>query len=102
MSKALPSLKIAQYNVQKTYTVMAALLRDPKVLQYDVLAIQEPWLNARDRRRTHNPTQGHLAVFINDKVDRPLVCFFIRNTIDKSTTRVTGDGANFATLQIRT
>ena len=101
MSSVNQHLKILQYNVQKSYPVMAALLRDPKVLQYDVLAIQEPWLNTYDQRRTHNPTQGHFSVFMNNTVDRPLVCFFIRNDIAKSRVRVNGSGAYFATLQIQ-
>jgi hypothetical protein len=37
------SLSILQYNVRKPKdTVMATLLRDPKVMQFDILAIQEP------------------------------------------------------------
>ena len=37
------TLKILQYNVRKSRdTVMATLLRDPRVMEYDVLAIQEP------------------------------------------------------------
>src|ERR1700684_4177489 len=102
MSCGTRSFKILQYNVQKSYTVMAALLRDPQVLQFDVIAIQEPWLNSFDRSRTHNPTQGRFFVYMNTTEGRPLVCFLIRDTIDKSTIRVTGCGANISTLQIRT
>ena len=37
------TLKILQYNVRKSRdTVMATLLRDPLVIDYDVLAVQEP------------------------------------------------------------
>jgi len=39
-------LNILQYNVRKAKdTVMATLLRDPRVAEYNVLAIQEPWRN---------------------------------------------------------
>lgn len=81
---------------------MAALLRDPLVLQYDIIAIQEPWLNQRNHRQTHNPTQGHFSVFMTEKVDRPLVCFFVSYRLDKSTIRVKSYGANVATLQWKT
>ena len=37
------TLKILQYNVRKSRdVVMATLLRGPRVIDYDVLAIQEP------------------------------------------------------------
>ena len=37
------TLKILQYNVRKSRdTVIATLLRDEKVMEYDILAIQEP------------------------------------------------------------
>ena len=37
------TMKILQYNVRKSRdTVMATLLRDPRVMDYDILAIQEP------------------------------------------------------------
>ena len=37
------TLRILQYNVRKSRdTVMATLLRDPRVMDYDILAIQEP------------------------------------------------------------
>lgn len=41
------TLNILQYNVHKSRdTVMATLLRDPQIAEYDVLAIQEPWRNS--------------------------------------------------------
>jgi hypothetical protein len=40
------SLSVLQYNVRKSKdTVMATLLRDPRVMEFDILAIQEPWAN---------------------------------------------------------
>jgi len=39
-------LHFLQYNVQKSRdVVLADLFRNPKILDYDVLAIQEPWRN---------------------------------------------------------
>jgi len=102
MSYTPTQLRILSYNVQKSYPVMAALLRDPRVLQYDIIAIQEPWLNSFDTRQTHNPTQGHFAVYVPQSASRALVCLFIKNSIDKSQIRVTGSGATLVTLQLQT
>ncbi|KMQ41166.1 Endonuclease/exonuclease/phosphatase [Trichophyton rubrum] len=38
--------RILQYNVQKSRdVVLAYLFQDPRILEYDILAIQEPWSN---------------------------------------------------------
>lgn len=38
-------LRILQYNVEKSLDhAMATLLRDPKIMDYAVIAIQEPWV----------------------------------------------------------
>ena len=52
-------LHILQYNTHKSRNqVMASLLRDPRVLQYDILAIQEPWLNPY-QSTTHHLAKDH-------------------------------------------
>ena len=39
-------LRILQYNVQKSRdVVLASLFQNSKTLEYDILAIQEPWRN---------------------------------------------------------
>lgn len=77
-------LKILQYNVMKSRDgVMAPLLRDPHIQQYDILALQEPWRN-RFIPTTHNPISStfHLC-FPRDDLDAPArVCFFINKRID--------------------
>jgi hypothetical protein len=48
-------LKILQDNVMKSRDeVMATLLRDPKIQEYDILALQKPWRNPFIST-THNP-----------------------------------------------
>jgi hypothetical protein len=48
-------IKVLQYNVMKSRdVVMATLLRDPRIQEYDILAIQEPWRNPFIST-THNP-----------------------------------------------
>jgi hypothetical protein len=42
----LMSLKILQYNVWKSKDrVMAPLLADPRIQDFDIIALQEPWTN---------------------------------------------------------
>ncbi|KAJ3553580.1 hypothetical protein NPX13_g10857 [Xylaria arbuscula] len=46
------------YNVRKARdTVMATMLRDPKVLDFDILAVQEPWRNPF-QATTHHPAEA--------------------------------------------
>ena len=46
MSYSEEGIKILQYNVMKSRDiVMAILLRDPRIQEYDILAFQEPWRN---------------------------------------------------------
>lgn len=42
----ISSLSILQYNVMKSKgKVMASLLRDERIGDFDIIAIQEPWRN---------------------------------------------------------
>ena len=100
MSWSPHSLRILQYNVQQKADTMAALLRDPRVLGYDIIAIQEPWLNWHDKRLTHNPTSGRYKVFMSDKASRALVCFYISDKIDMRNCSVQARGAHMCTLHI--
>jgi hypothetical protein len=51
------SLSILQYNVRKSKDiVMATLLRDAKIMDFDILAIQEPWANPF-MDTTHHPAK---------------------------------------------
>ena len=59
-------LKVLQYNVHKSKDkVMASLLWDPRIHEFDILAIQEPWRNpftatthhlAKDKFHAHTST----------------------------------------------
>lgn len=103
MNRDKQQLKIIQYNVQKSYPVMNTLLKDPKVLDYTVICIQEPWLNSRNSKQTHNPTQGNFEVFIADGNERPFVAFFVnKNRIVTQDIKVSGRGPFHATIRIMT
>jgi ribonuclease HI len=77
-------LRILQYNVQKSRdVVLANLFQDPRVLEYDVLAIQEPWRNPF-LATTYHPLKEHFRLtYLDDAATR--VCFYINTRIDPST-----------------
>ena len=50
----MKSFEILQYNVRKSWSVMATFLRDRKVLAVDLIAVQEPWKNEL-QHTTHQP-----------------------------------------------
>src|SRR3569833_1523001 len=98
------TLPILQYNVRKSRdTVMATLLRDPKTLSYDILAIQEPWRNPF-LSTTHSPIKDsfHLC-FPRDDGDEPArVCFFVSKRLDHPKWRFTEHTRDLCTLSIET
>jgi hypothetical protein len=80
------TLSILQYNVHKSRdTVMATLLRDPRVHEYDVLAIQEPWWNPY-AATTHHPAKDifQLCYPVGDGGGPAWVCFFVNRRLDHS------------------
>ena len=90
------TLSILQYNVHKSRdTVMATLLRDPRVLEYDILAIQEPWRNPYVATTHHPARQAFHLCYPEATSERPArVCFFINKRLDQSKWRFqerTGD-----------
>ena len=57
------SIKILQYNVNKSRNkVLAGLLADPRVADFDIIAIQEPWRNTYDSSAYNTRDSGfHLV-----------------------------------------
>ena len=80
------TLSILQYNVRKSKdTVMASMLRDPRAVAMDILAIQEPWRNPF-MATTHHPAKDifHLCYPV-DSDNRPVrVCFFVNKRLDNT------------------
>ena len=63
---------------------MATLLRDPRIHEYDILAIQEPWRNPY-MATTHHPAKDvfHLCYPAAADEEGPArVCFFVNKRID--------------------
>jgi ribonuclease HI len=80
-------LRILQYNVQKSKdVVMAGLFQDRTVLEYDILAIQEPWRNPFIATSYH-PLKRHFhLIYLED--DSTRVCYYINKRIDAGTWNV--------------
>ncbi|KAJ6032769.1 hypothetical protein N7540_003501 [Penicillium herquei] len=57
--------------------VMAQFLRDPDVLQADVIAIQEPWKNPYQNTTHHPAKDTHELLWPDDGEERPRVCMFV-------------------------
>jgi YD repeat-containing protein len=104
MNASKEGIKILQYNVMKSRDiVMATLLRDPKIQEYDILALQEPWRNPAIST-THNPIAHsfHLC-FPNDSREAPArVCFFVNKRIDPNRWSFTAPARDLSTLEITT
>ena len=104
MNSNKDGLKILQYNVMRSRDeVMATLLRDPKIHDYDILAFQEPWRNSFIST-THNPISHsfHLC-FPKDSRDAPArVCFFVNKRINPNKWRYTEHTRDVNTLEITT
>lgn len=77
-------LRILQYNVRKLRDiVLADLFQKPRVLEYDILAIQEPWRNTFIATSYH-PLKTHFQLaYLDNATTR--VCFYINKRIDPST-----------------
>jgi endonuclease/exonuclease/phosphatase family metal-dependent hydrolase len=97
------TLKILQYNVRKSRDiVVATLLRDERVMEYDILAIQEPWRNPF-MSTTHHPATNHFhlcyPVAIEDGPAR--ACFFVNKQLDNTTWQFEPHTKDACSLHIR-
>jgi hypothetical protein len=92
-------LHILQYNVQKSRDViLASLFQDPRVLEYDILVIQEPWRNPFIATSYH-PLKAHFQLtYLDNATTR--VCFYINKRIDPSTWSVSYITTDIIALKI--
>jgi hypothetical protein len=96
------TLSILQYNVRKSRDiVMATMLRDPRIHEYDILAIQEPWRNPY-MATTHHPAKDvfHLCCPPGDEAGPARVCFFVNRRIDHKRWQVKEHNRDISSLTI--
>lgn len=93
-------LRILQYNVPKSRDiVLASLFSNPKITEYDIIAIQEPWRN-RFINTSYHPLKGYFQLtYLDDRSTR--VCFYINKQIDRSTWNVTYISKDIIFISIR-
>lgn len=100
MNNNATTLKILQYNVWKSKDkVMAPLLRDRAILDYDVIAIQEPWVNPFEHN-SHNPISSSFVLWLPPPGDKPRVAFYTNKRINHSRVTFTAHSSDFATISI--
>jgi exonuclease III len=94
-----PTLLILQYNVMRSRNkVMASLLRDDRIRDFDVIALQEPWKNSQ-YNTTHNPNSRLFElVYLDDAGTR--TCFFVSKRIPTAQWTVTHHSPDLSTLII--
>jgi hypothetical protein len=78
-----PTLSILQYNTMKSRNkVMASMLRDKRMLDFDIIAIQEPWRNEYINIM-HHPCSQHLDLLYFDSPETR-TCTFISKKISNA------------------
>ena len=64
-------MKILQYNVNKSKNkVLVGLLADPRVREFNIIAVQEPWRNPYNLTAYSTRDSGFYLVNIQDKDSR--------------------------------
>lgn len=92
------SLSVISYNVNTSKDgVMASFLRDDRVLDYDIVAIQEPWQNPFCFT-THHPAKQHFWLIWPES--KPRVCFFVNKRIPKSRVSYNTSGRDIMWINI--
>src|SRR5947207_467006 len=92
------TLMILQYNVMKSREiVMTPLLHDKEILDYDILAIQEPWRNTFDNSTMHHPLKDRFHL-IYPKEDKARVCFFVNKRLNTTSWKITHTSADMCTM----
>ena len=93
-------LHILQYNVQKSRdVVLASLFQNSRVLEYDILAIQEPWRNPF-LATTYHPLKTHFQLtYLDDTATR--VCLYINKRIDPGAWSVSYVSKDIISLTLR-
>jgi ribonuclease HI len=92
-------LRILQYNVQKSREiVLASLFQNRRVLEYDVLAIQEPWRNPFTTTSYH-PLKAHFQLTYLPHAETR-VCFYINKRVDPGAWSVSFISKDIISLKI--
>ncbi|EDN02399.1 predicted protein [Histoplasma mississippiense (nom. inval.)] len=100
MTRSRTASQQPPYNVRKSKNkVMASLLKDGSIKEFDVIAIQEPWRN-NFTNTTHYPRpQSFDLVYLDDPGTR--TCMFINRRIPRGRWTATTPSPDFCTVSIQ-
>ena len=94
---------IIQYNMHRSRdAVMAAFLRDPRALEADIIAAQEPWNNPYNDTTHHPAKKTHqlLYPYEEDTGARARVCLFIHKRIKTASWHHEAFSRDYQTIRI--
>ena len=92
-------LQILQYNIRhEALSTMAPLLHDKKTEQFDILAIQEPWLNPHNQS-FFNPGSSNFHLIHRPKADTR-TCFYVNKRLDLKSWEVVNDEKDLCSLKL--
>ena len=98
--KDAATLRILQYNVNKSRNkVMAALLQDPGIEEFDILAIQEPWRNTFDSA-TYNPQNSGFHI-VDRKEEEPRVVMYVNKRLSTNSWDAHFTSGDLCTIHLR-
>ncbi|KAK8006761.1 WD40-repeat-containing domain protein [Apiospora arundinis] len=78
---------------------MGTFFDDPKVLDYDVIAIQEPWINSKEYN-SYNPRAMDFTLWLPTPDKITGVAFYVNKRLDQSRISFTSHTSHLATLAI--
>ena len=94
------SLKILQYNVQKSRNkVMSPLFADERITSYDIIAIQEPWQNPFCNT-SYCPSAVNFHLVYNNQ--KQCSCIYINKSLDVNSWDVQFHRPDLCSLHLRT
>lgn len=100
MTEQQHTLKILQQNVRKSRSTMIEIFAEPKTLEFDIIAFQEPWRRS-DCNTTYHPAKDHYELlYSNDP--RTRVCMYISKNIALASWNVTHHSFDLSTLSLKT
>ena len=92
-------MKVLQYNVRKSKDgVIAPLLEEQEVQDFDILAIQEPSFNSFNES-TYNPSSSRFLLAYKSGLDIR-ICFYINKRMDPISWEVRYRGGDFCSLRL--
>ncbi|EDN04466.1 predicted protein [Histoplasma mississippiense (nom. inval.)] len=96
---ALTDLEMTQNDEKSKNKVMASLLRDERIKEFDVIAIQEPWRNYFTNTTHYPRPQSFDLVYLDDPGTR--TCMFINRRIPRGRWTATTPSPDFCTVSIQ-